>query len=1369
MLISSTSLPGDLFAAEPLLTSCILSSEGKQTRRIDVLLDTGATGVGFVDYDTARALCTYLHFSFVQLVKPKPLRGFDGTMARAITHAIYPNMLIQDHFELTAPLMVTKLGQHPIILGKPWMHKHGVLLDMFYEKLIFRPTLCKHTHSEPLLPHAKPIFIKDHSPETSTEPDTRSRSASSIPTKILQRIHDAVTDEAKSVMPDNSVLPVSQPTPTPANENESKSLMTESSTEKPVLSGKEDTYPPIAYPKTPKNPQQRRRNRSSLLTRRQGAHPITVSAIGVEDAEMSTIGAAPFHSIAKKKGSKVGTMSIKELDILLQSKPEELIDSREMDTAEKDYVLNKLPEEYHDFLDVFDKTAAKELPPHRPYDHKIQLEPDSQPTNAPLYPMSHEKLRKVKEYLDENLSKGYIKASSEPFAAPILFVQKKDGSLRFCVDYRKLNAITKRDRYPLPLIQETLAQMLGAKYFTKLDIIAAFNKIRMDPDSEKYTSFKTRFGTYQYQVLPFGLTNGPATYQHYMNDVLFEYLDDFCTAYLDDILVYSKTLKEHKKHVRLVLQRLREAGLQVDIEKCEFHVQETTFLGLIISTEGIKMDPAKVEAVKEWPAPTTVKHVQAFLGFCNFYRRFIKNFGGIAQPLTKLTKKDNTFEWTAECQKAFEELKARMISAPVLKHFDRLKTVYMETDASDYVIGGVMSQKDDEGQLHPVAFYSKKMLPAEQNYAIYDKELLAIIRGFEEWRPELEGTDEPVQVFTDHKGLEYFMTKKSLTRRQKRWADFLEEFNFRIMYHTGRQNAKADALTRRSDSIPTEEDKEQVLLGPDRVQIYNMDRDEERTLPEWILQANKEAPSLEPYRNAIRQGVKRLNKLDLEPVTCEDGVLYRREKLWVPEEENLRTLILREVHDQRATGHLGQRKTIHLLQRYYFWPGLISDTKRYIQSCHTCHRAKPSRQRPAGKLEPLPVPEQRWQDVAIDFVVGLPKSNGKNAIFTVTDRLSKGRHFISCTAGEKGTSAEKTADMILRHVWKHHGLFSSVVSDRGPQFIADVWQSLCRRLGIKAKLSTAYHPQTDGQSENSNQWMKQYLRLFVNYHQTNWDDLLPMAEFAANAAPSDAIGMSPFFLNHGYEPRMSFTPDKETPASTRQRLEFQRAEDISARMQKALETARTAMKEAQETMTAQANKTRRDETFNVGDRVYVDAEHIKTTRPSKGLDHKRLGPFTVIGRKGSSCQLELPEAMKLSRVFHRDRLTLAKDDPLPGQVNPEPDPIIIDGEDEWQVDEILDSKLINGVLSYRAKWLDYDEVLQYYPHTNFKNCQDLVDEYHKEHPDRPGPDTVRATRTGRRRNGEPSLTPAITAPPSLNGLPLTQAKRGRGRPRKTMA
>jgi len=325
------------------------------------------------------------------------------------------------------------------------------------------------------------------------------------------------------------------------------------------------------------------------------------------------IGAAPLLTLAKRPDHEIFAVTLADIDKALAPKTE-------TDPS------TKVPSEYHDLLHVFSRSDSEKLPQRRPYDHKIQLEKGKQPPFGPLYSMSQNELKVLRKYLDDNLAKGFIRASSSPAASPVIFVKKPGGGLRFCVDYRALNALTIKNRYPIPLIQETLRRLSKAKYYTKFDIIAAFNRLRVAKGDEWLTAFRTRYGLFEYLVMPFGLANAPSTFQHFVNDVLRPYLDVFCTAYIDNILVYSDNLQDHKKHVRLVLEAMSEAGLQLDIDKTEFHKAEVTYLGYVISTDGIKMDPAKVQAIVSWEYPTNTKDVRAFLGFANFYRRFINNF-----------------------------------------------------------------------------------------------------------------------------------------------------------------------------------------------------------------------------------------------------------------------------------------------------------------------------------------------------------------------------------------------------------------------------------------------------------------------------------------------------------------------------------------------------------------------------------------------------------------------------------------------------------------------------------------------------------------------------------------------------------------------
>jgi hypothetical protein len=445
----------------------------------------------------------------------------------------------------------------------------------------------------------------------------------------------------------------------------------------------------------------------------------TTRAVDPSEVDIQRVSLRACAAFARRPGYRIFQASLEDVEAALSEETKPTLD-------------DLLPEELRDFRDVFCPKEADKLPPHRPYDHDIKLIDGKTPPFGPLYPMSRVQLTVLKEWLDENLEKGFIRPSSSPAASPVLFVSKPRGGLRLCMDYRALNAVTVKDRYPLPLTKETLNNLKGMRYFSTIDIVSAFNNIRMKKGMEYLTAFRTRFGLFESLVMPFGLTGAPATFQRFMNDTLREFLDVFCNAYMDDILVYSRTRTEHERHLRLILEKLREAGLHVKIEKCHFFQTEVKFLGLIVGTSGVRMDPEKIRTIVEWKQPRNVTDIKSFTGFAGFYRRFIKNFSKILAPITALEKKGIQFRWTDECQQSFDYLKAEFTKEPILRAFDWEQVTTVETDSSDYVSAGAMSQPDENGVLHPVAFYSKKLTPTECNYEIYDKELLAIVRCLEE-------------------------------------------------------------------------------------------------------------------------------------------------------------------------------------------------------------------------------------------------------------------------------------------------------------------------------------------------------------------------------------------------------------------------------------------------------------------------------------------------------------------------------------------------------------------------------------------------------------------------------------------------------------
>ena len=400
----------------------------------------------------------------------------------------------------------------------------------------------------------------------------------------------------------------------------------------------------------------------------------------------------------------------------------------------------QVPHDYHDYLDVFSKRKGTTLPPRRSHNHHINLMDDTTPPFSPIYSLSEVEQLALRDFLDDNLKNQFIRPSQSSAGAPILFIKKKDGSLRLAVDYRGLNKITKKDRYPLPLIPDLLDRLRSARIFTKLDLRGAYNLVRIAEGDEWKTAFRTRYGSYEFQVMHYGLTNAPASFQRFMNEVFKGMLDVCVVVYLDDILIYSDSPDEHLVHVREVLRRLRAHNLYAKVEKCAFSVDTTDFLGFVVGPEGLRMDDTKIQVIRDWPTPRKVRDIQSFLGFSNFYRRFIASYSNITVPLTRLTRKDAPWVWSPECELAFQLLKDAFTSAPILHHFDPSLPPIVETDASDYAVAGIFSVCAEDGEIHPVAFYSRTLSGAELNYDTHDKELLAIYEAFKTWHHYLEFT-----------------------------------------------------------------------------------------------------------------------------------------------------------------------------------------------------------------------------------------------------------------------------------------------------------------------------------------------------------------------------------------------------------------------------------------------------------------------------------------------------------------------------------------------------------------------------------------------------------------------------------------------------
>ncbi len=684
---------------------------------------------------------------------------------------------------------------------------------------------------------------------------------------------------------------------------------------------------------------------------------------------IAMIETATYRMLVKQSDVKIFAVIILKIDRLIttvENKSEE-VNLHELFHAEVlEQVKIKLFFEYHDYLDIFDRAMINQLSLHRFYDHKIKLIDEEMLLRSRLYQMFDHKLQKIKKYLIKHLNKEFIFFSFASYVSLILFAEKKDESLRFCIDYRKLNALIKQNRYSLSLIDETFTHIQESKYLTWLNIIVAFNKLRMHSDSEDLTIFIIFFNSYKYHVMLFKLINESTFYQHYMNDVLFEYLHQFCQIYLDDIIIYSKILKKHKQHVQLILNRLREADLQIDINKCKFHVQKTIFLELLMSIERLKMNSRKMQAVVDWSTLNNLTQMQFFIDFCNFYQRFIKNFSKIVRSIIQLTQKKIIFEWNKVCQTAFNHMKKCMTETFILRHFNQTRDFILEIDSFNYVNDKVLSQYDDKDVLHSIVFYSKNMSSAECNYKIYDKKLLIIIWAFEHWWLELKLIDISIKMFINHQALISLMKDKKLSQWQMRWIQKLADFNFKIMYQSDKQNIKIDALTHQANFMPRDLNDERVwyqrttILTLNWMKIADLKKNNNQSIYRQVLDVNEIDENCTLLREAIARDEAQYEDIKLKNCWTQNEILFHDSQLWVSFNELLQMNLIREVHDQSSINHSEILRTVKIIKRNYYWSSMRKTMNRYIQNCYVCQRSKTSRNKLNDLLQPLSIFKQQW-------------------------------------------------------------------------------------------------------------------------------------------------------------------------------------------------------------------------------------------------------------------------------------------------------------------------------------------------------------------------------------------------------------------------
>lgn len=872
------------------------------------------------------------------------------------------------------------------------------------------------------------------------------------------------------------------------------------------------------------------------------------------------------------------------------------------------------------FRDVLNDDPLPLQKPNFAFYHPIKLKDENavayrKPYKVPLR-YAEELQRQLKKYLEA----GFIEPSVSPFGAPVVMVPKANGEVRLCNDFRGLNKLTIVDHYSLPNLEDLLSEIKGSAYYSTIDLCLGYHQILIEEQDRPKTAFHTQYGSYQWVVMPFGLVNGPSTFQRVMEHVLQPYLHKILLVYLDDIIIFSKSSTEHMEHLSQVMNTLRQYNLKARLRKCHFFQKKIKFLGHTISQAGICPSDDKILIIKNYPFPSTPKEAQKFLGFCGFYRKFVHQFSKLARPLNLYALKK--LRRSKEVEEAFEQLKARLINAPILINPEAGANYLITTDASDFAMGGVVDKVSEDGVvLGTVAFFSKLLSKAERNYSIREKELLAVVATLKRFYYFLAG--HKINIATDHKSLEYLLKSSSPpSPRLARWLEFLSEFDISIQYITGKSN-KADALSRdftKSLQLATVSIQlHHQVLGDDffkRVQAsYVQDKKASiiyTTLKQLKDKTNNKSNVIIP--KSIKQSIKQY--------LIQDNLLYFKGfnkmgqailRLFIPTPA-LQFEVIRLHHDSPTATHYGPLKMLADLSELYFWPNMFNQIKLYVKRCYKCQANKPSNHHEYGLLKPLEIARSRWNSITMDFISGFRLVKGSfDMIWVICDRFTKRLHFIPIS---KKVTANELADLFIANIFKLHGLPSEIISDRDVLFTLSFWKSFHNALGTKLGFSTLYHPKTDGQTERSNRTLIQLLRALFDYNTTDWYDQLPIAEFAYNSHYHEAIGMSPFELDLGFIPNQPHVDSRLVKTS-----QLSNAAKDGIALAKLLEEYNTVALEklhhAQELAEKTYNRNREELLLEPGDLVLVHrrAKFLGSSFKFTKDYNLYFGPFRVTAKR----------------------------------------------------------------------------------------------------------------------------------------------------------
>lgn len=792
----------------------------------------------------------------------------------------------------------------------------------------------------------------------------------------------------------------------------------------------------------------------------------------------------------------------------------------------------------------------------------------ARPINQRPYRIPLAKRALLEAEVHSMLEEGIIEPSCSPWASPVTMVPKKDGSMRICGDYRKLNAVTHKDAYPMPRIQDIFDQLGGAQIFTTLDLKSGYWQVRVGESSKAKTAISTHLGLFQFTRMQFGLSNAPAVFQRMMNAILASQLGKYCLIYLDDIVIYSPDVVSHRAHVGDVLGVLQQHGLTIKPSKCEFGVSEVKLLGFVVGKEGLKADPEKVSAIRDMAAPTTKQEVRRVLGSANYYRQLMPNYADIVAPITALTGKHVKFVWTEICQKAWEELKELLLNCVVLQFPDPKKPYKLYTDASDYSMGAILVQEDANGIARPVHLISGRFNSAQLNYPTVEKEAYALIFALVKLRPYLYGAD--VKIYTDHAPLRCLFTKEMKNTRIQRWAILLAEYAAPILYMRGEDNTWADMLSRLRPTTEATEPEEMaacdICVSEEAIPFgyYKLVEEEMRA-------AQKEMPEWQKGENGTGEFV--IMEDLLYTIRAPTGrATYPR--LILP--EAFRRATIHRAH--LDVGHMAQAKTMARIQEHFKWAGMARDVWGYISTCATCQINRSKRDTPAPTA--MPLPKAPGLMVAADLTGPFPVSGeGNRYLLSIIDH---------CTGWVEvkplpNKSAQGIHKYLIHEYIPRYSAPEVFLTDNGAELKNQLVMGALRERGVKIRHTTPYHPQTNGMVERYHRTLKTILRKLVNSRANRWEEFLGDAILAYRTVCSGSTGFSPFYLTYGRHPNKPFLGIKRTKEDGEEFNLARQVEDLSLALKEAVENREFSRRYNHRRLDREANAPR----LEVGDPVMV--------------------------------------------------------------------------------------------------------------------------------------------------------------------------------------